>query len=155
MNLAKSFYEIRTVEFELNLIKEIILDVKNYPKFLPWCKSSSIIAHHDNFFLADLEIAFKGLNTSYRSKITPAISDSKIYTIHIESTQGPLQYLHNIWKLKQMNHFTQIQFFINFEFKSTTLNMIASMGLFIVKSKILNAFIERAKLIAELHQLNV
>ena len=57
---------------------------------------------------------------------------------------GPLKYLKNEWKFKEINNNTQLEFYIDFELKNPILNAIMKKSFELGLNKIAKAFEERA-----------
>ena len=96
------FKTSKEVEFNSRQIFDLILDIEEYSKFLPWVTGSTIITRQDNFIFAELDIVFKGYKTSYISKVTTSQCD-ETYEIVIESENGPFKTLKNLYKVSPIN----------------------------------------------------
>ena len=57
---------------------------------------------------------------------------------------GPLKFLKNEWKFREINNNTQLEFFIDFELKNPILNTIMRKSFELGLNKIAKAFEERA-----------
>ncbi len=103
---------VHTIEQLYNLA----LDVKSYPKFLPWCTASRVIEDTDTEMIADLVISFSGFREKYKSKILkyPFDKEKNIAQISVNLVEGPFEFLQNEWKFKELdNGMTSIEFYIN------------------------------------------
>ena len=58
--------------------------------------------------------------------------------------EGPLKYLKNEWKFKEINRSTQLEFSIDFELKNNFLNLIMKNSFNFGLNKIADAFEDRA-----------
>jgi len=127
-----------------NLI-DMILDIEKYPQFVPWCLSGKI--HEKNVsedfieIKADLKVGKKFINETYSSLV---LYSKKKDLITVTNIKGPLKYLKNEWKLKEINNKTQLDFSIDFELKNNFLNMIMKNYFNIGLNKITEAFEQRA-----------
>lgn len=98
-----------------NQMFDLVMDIANYPKFLPWCKSASIHERGEGYVIADLTIGYKMMTSTYRSKVKTAAN-----RIEIEYLEGPFKKLQNHWQFTPLNDNTcEVDFFIDFEFKSS------------------------------------
>ena len=66
-------------------------------------------------------------------------------TIAVVNIDGPLKYLKNEWKFKQINENTQLEFNIDFELKNSFLNIIMKNSFNFGLKKIADAFENRAR----------
>ena len=127
-----------------NLI-DMILDIEKYPQFVPWCLSGKIhekIVSEDFIEIkADLKVGKKFINETYSSLV---LYSKKKDLITVTNIKGPLKYLKNEWKLKEINNKTQLDFSIDFELKNNFLNMIMKNYFNIGLNKITEAFEQRA-----------
>jgi len=127
-----------------NLIN-MILDIEQYPQFVPWCLEAKIHEKNESKdfieIKADLKVGKKFINETYSSLV---LYSKKNDLITVINTQGPLKYLKNEWKFKEINNKTQLDFNIDFELKNNFLNMIMKKYFNFGLNKIINAFEKRA-----------
>ena len=128
-----------------NLIS-MVLDIEKYPDFVPWCIEGKVIKKKESKdFIeieADLKVGKIFLNEVYSSLV---LYSKKNDTITVSNIEGPLKYLKNEWKFKEINKKTQLEFSIDFELKNSFLNMIMKNSFNFGLIKIVNAFEDRAK----------
>ena len=53
----------------INFLEQIIMDIENYPEFVPWCEQAKIADVTNERILAKLVIVYKGIITSYKSTV--------------------------------------------------------------------------------------
>ena len=134
--------------FSVEQLYLLVKDIEQYPKFIPWCTAARILSEQPNMLVAELVIGYKGLIEKYTSKIILTPPDSQQARIEVEMTHGPFKYLINNWHFISNNlNGCNINFFIDFSFKSKILEKI--MGSFFDKAvcKMVNAFEDRAKVL--------
>tara|TARA_A100001015_G_C14868147_1_gene663222 strand:+ start:436 stop:879 length:444 start_codon:yes stop_codon:yes gene_type:complete len=126
------------------LIK-MVLDIEKYPEFVPWCLRGSVHNKKESDDLieinGDLTVGKKFLNETYTSLVLYYKGKDKILVTNIE---GPLKYLKNEWKFKEINNSTQLEFNIDFQLKNNLLNTIMSRSFNLGLNKIADAFEKRA-----------
>ena len=124
----------------------MVLDIENYPKFVPWCMESKIHEKKESKDLieikADLKVGKRFLNETYSSLILYHKEKDKILVTNID---GPLKHLNNEWVFSNINGSTQLDFKINFELKNNLLNSIMKRYFNIGLNKITDAFEQRAR----------
>lgn len=106
--------DIRYLPFSQDKVFEIILDVAQYPNFLPWCVAARLYNQQENRFDADLIIGFK----MFKERFTSRVSYERSSKIHVEYIKGPLKYLHNHWTLTPHEGGTKLEFHVDFAFKN-------------------------------------
>ncbi|XP_024942271.1 coenzyme Q-binding protein COQ10, mitochondrial isoform X2 [Cephus cinctus] len=65
---TKEYEGRKLIGFSMDQMYNVVADVANYKKFVPFCKKSDIITRNDEFLKANLVIGFPPLNESYTSK---------------------------------------------------------------------------------------
>uniref|UniRef100_A0A336LMW5 CSON012999 protein n=1 Tax=Culicoides sonorensis TaxID=179676 RepID=A0A336LMW5_CULSO len=117
---SRRFAEKKLVGFSPEQMFDVVVDVGNYYKFLPFCKKSfTYDFREDGRFKSDLVIGFPPLTERYTSNVTserPGIVKSECF-------DGVMfNYLLTIWKfnpgLKDIEQSCVIDFYIDFQFKS-------------------------------------
>lgn len=135
------FHSSKVLPFKQEDLFNIVIDVEQYPKFLPYCKETRILSRDSNSFTADLAIKFKFFHEAYRSNII----FSKPNIIQISVLEGPLSYLNAVWKFtKQSEHSCQLEFYIDFALKSIILKHAIKPVFNKVALSIIDAFEKRA-----------
>ena len=121
-------------------MKDMIMDVKKYPDFLPWCMGARLYKIEQDNFYADLIIGFK----MFREKFTSHVHHQE-GLVKIEYVKGPLKYLHNHWTFKDLPcGGCELEFMVDFEFKNKIFEKLVG-GLFTqAVSKMVEAFEKRA-----------
>ena len=124
----------------------MVLDIEQYPHFVPWCLEGKIYEKKDTKdfieIKADLKVGTKFINETYSSLV---LYSKKKDLITVTTIKGPLKYLKNEWKFKQVNNNTQLEFSIDFELKNGFLNIIMKNSFNFGLNKIADAFETRAK----------
>jgi coenzyme Q-binding protein COQ10 len=124
---------------------DLVADIEKYPQFLPWCRAARIIERKDGEFLGELVISFAHLTESYTSrvKLTPP-EDSKPGIIDVVMVKGPFEYLANHWKFTPTEGGTNIDFSLDFKFRSRILEKLIGSLFGKATAKMVSAFKERA-----------
>ena len=127
-----------------NLI-QMVLDIEQYPEFVPWCLDGKINEKKEtNDFIeikADLKVGKKFINETYSSLV---LYSKKKDLITVTNIYGPLKYLKNEWKFKEINNKTELDFIIDFELRNNFLNIIMKNYFNFGLNKITDAFEQRA-----------
>ena len=73
---------------------ELVDNIEDYPRFLPWCRESHIIHRDDKEVEASLEIAWSGIHKNFTTR-------NHLYPnerIDIVLVQGPFRHLEGHWR---------------------------------------------------------
>lgn len=135
----------KTLDFSVEQLYDLIIDVDSYHEFLPWCGGSRIVEHHTEYFIADLIIKFKLYTEKYRSKVILEPPTRGFASVEVEMISGPFNYLVNHWKLnRKQSSKTAVSFFVDFEFKSSVLDKLVGLVFESACKRMIEAFEERA-----------
>ena len=126
---------------------DLIADIKSYPEFLPWCSAVRIRddrrgADGKGVIEADLVISFKVFRERFGSRVT---LDPEAGTIDVAYLDGPFRYLDNHWRFTPDGDGCLVDFFVDFEFKSRTLQAIIGVVFGEAMQRIVRAFEARAE----------
>jgi len=123
----------------------MVLDIEQYPQFVPWCLDAKIHkkVETDDFIeiKADLKVGKRFINETYSSLV---LYSKKKDLITVTNIGAPLKHLKNEWKFKELNNKTELDFSIDFEVKNNFLNIIMKNYFNFGLKKITDAFELRA-----------
>jgi len=126
-------------------IIEMVLDIELYPEFVPWCLEGKIHEKKktEDFIeiKADLKVGKRFINETYSSLV---LYSKKKDLITVTNKDGPLKYLKNEWRFKEINNQTQLNFYIDFELKNSFFNILMKKSFNFGLNKITDAFEKRA-----------
>ncbi|CAH0721760.1 unnamed protein product, partial [Brenthis ino] len=122
---------------------EVVSDVENYYKFVPWCKQSIVLKKTPDFLKADLIVGFPPINESYTSNVTLV----KPYLVKAECMDGKLfEHLLTLWRfspgLKREKQSCVVDFQITFEFRSAFHSHLSNLFFDQVARQMEGAFIK-------------
>jgi coenzyme Q-binding protein COQ10 len=146
--------ETKIMLIPAKLIYDLVIDVKKYPEFLPWCKSVNISSEIDNKnFHAELLINFKNIFEKYTSAVHHLQISDREYSVEAIAIKGPFKNLINRWKITEIDsNKTQVDFYLQFEFNSILLNKMLGGIFSLATEKMINSFENRAIEISKTNQ---
>jgi coenzyme Q-binding protein COQ10 len=112
--------EKKVLPYTQDQLFEMVADVRRYPEFLPWCVSARIVSRTEDELIADLTIGFKMFRETFRSQVTL----ERPHHVHVRYLTGPFRYLNNHWRFTPVEAGTEVDFFVDFEFKSRLLQAV-------------------------------
>lgn len=138
--------QIRDVPYAADDMFSLVAGIDRYPEFLPWCSGARIrrrdVEEGKEVLLADLIVSYKVFREQFTSRVT---LDREARIIDVAYVQGPFNHLHNKWHFEALpDGGTRIHFFIDFEFRSATLQKMISTVFARAFAKMMQAFIDRA-----------
>ncbi len=139
------FSVTKSLPYTVKQIYDLILDVEKYPEFLPWCAAGRVVETNEENIIADLVISFKAFSEQYRSKISLSPPTDGYAAIDVEMIEGPFKYLSNFWRLKEISTGVEIDFYVDFAFKSVILDKILGLVFESASKQMIDAFEIRAQ----------
>ena len=138
--------ETRKMPYSAAQMYALVADVARYPEFLPWCAGARIRATTRidaiEVMEADLVISFKLFREKFVSRVTLDEAGQKIL---VEYLDGPFKYLRNSWAFRDVEGGCEIDFFVDFEFKSRVLQTLIGVVFTEAMHRIVRAFEARAR----------
>ena len=120
---------------------DLVADVKRYPEFLPWVMGARIRRQSETLIVADLLVGFRMIRERYTSRV----SLDRPGRIDVTYTEGPFRYLENHWVFKAHPDGCEIEFFLDFEFRSRLLQRLIGALFHEAVRKMVAAFESRAR----------
>lgn len=120
---------------------EIVNNVTDYPRFLPWCVNSEIVTSSFEEMVARLYLAKGGIWQSFttRNKLDAP------HHIHISLVDGPFALLEGDWHFTQLgDDGCKIDMNLKFDFDNRLMNAALGKVFTAAVDKLVDAFCERA-----------
>lgn len=137
--------ETRVLPYSSQQMYDLVADVANYPKFLPWTAAARIRSTEDQgdhqIMMADLVISFKVFREKFGSKVTLWPTEHRIDTAYID---GPFRHLESTWTFKDVDGGCEVSFDVDFEFRNRLLQGAAGMFFNEAMQRVVRAFERRA-----------
>jgi len=77
---------------------ELVNNIEDYPRFLPWCHQSQVLSKDEKGVRATLDIAWSGIHKSFTTH-------NHLYPydrVEIELVEGPFKHLEGVWEFIAM-----------------------------------------------------
>jgi len=113
--------ERRVLPYTPRQLFDLVADIEAYPQFLPWCIGARIRKREGAQIVADLVIGFRLFRERFTSKVTlqpDYPGGPRIDTVYAD---GPFKRLENHWIFHSHPEGCDVEFFVDFEFKSLLL----------------------------------
>ena len=135
----------RLIECNKEQLIDLVLDIENYPKFIPYCLDAKIYEKKKErnltSIIADLTIGKGPFKATYKSDVR---FNKDTDTIQVTNIDGPLKHLNNKWFFLSKDNLTEISFDIDFEIENKFLNVVMSKSFLYGLDKIADSFQKRA-----------
>jgi coenzyme Q-binding protein COQ10 len=104
---------------------DIVADVERYPEFLPLCDALRIKSRTETAagtdLTASMTVGYKAIRESFTTRVTLDPNAPKIVVDYVD---GPFSHLRNEWKFMPAKNGSEIDFFIDYAFRSPMLGLI-------------------------------
>lgn len=133
--------EVRVLHHPAEQLFDLVADVEKYPEFLPWCVDARIRRREGSLVVADLVIGYR----VFRERFTSTVVLNRPDRIDVTYTEGPFRYLNNHWIfVPEGSDSCTIDFFVDFEFHSRVLQVVAERVFSEAVKLMVHAFERRA-----------
>lgn len=143
-----SHTETRQLPYTAQQMFDLVADVASYPEFLPWTAAARIRSREQQdaaeIVIADLVVSFKVFRERFTSKVTLLPHDKRIDTDYLD---GPVKYLRSSWVFRELECGTEVNFDVDFEFKSKILQGAAGLFFYEAMQRVVQAFEARAEVL--------
>ena len=132
--------EKKLLPYRPEQLYELVADVEDYPNFLPWCIALRVLERSEHLLRAEMLVGFKVFRESFISRVTLMPTDR----IDVEYLDGPFHHLQNRWLFRAADGGCEVDFYVDFEFRSRILRKIAGPVFGEAVRRMVHAFEQRA-----------
>lgn len=129
------------VPYSARQMFELVDNIEDYPRFLPWCQSSEVLSRDTKEVVASLEIAWKGIHKTFSTSnhLDP------YQGISITLVKGPLKRLEGYWKFQPLgDEGCKVLLDLEFEFTGGFLDKVFEPIFNHIANSLVDAFCKRA-----------
>jgi coenzyme Q-binding protein COQ10 len=143
-----SFRTTRRFPLEPRQMFELVCEIEDYPKFLPFCEGITV---RKRDFCDDCETVVASMRVKYkilRYLITcRAIFDCKKLSVRVECIDGPFKHFENSWRFLTIVDGCEVDCFVAYELQSSMLQVLVGALINRGAELFADAFERRGKLI--------
>lgn len=133
--------ERQIVPYRPDQLFDLVADVGRYPEFLPWCVAARVRSRSETALVADLTIGFG----PFRESFTSHVALDRPHRVKVRYEKGPFRYLNNEWDFIAHPRGCEVDFFVDFEFRSRLLQAAIGVVFNEAVRRMVNAFNKRAR----------
>lgn len=129
------------VAYSTRQMFELVNNIEDYPRFLPWCPKSEILSRTDKEVEATLEIAWSGMHKSFttRNILFP------YERMDIQLVKGPFRHLEGRWSFIPLGeHGCKVHMELEFELAGNFVDKIFQPIFNHIANSLVEAFCKRA-----------
>ena len=132
------------IEYSAAQMFDLVENVAEYPKFLPWCSGVEINWREDNKIRTTVHINYHGIKQNFTTENThqrPQLIEMKLY-------EGLFKHLDGDWRFLPLGETAcKIQFRLHYEFSSKLLETLVGPVFHYIANSFIDAFVKRAKVL--------
>ena len=133
--------ETRRLPYSCEQMFDLVADVANYPKFLPWVVATRVRSDSETEMVADMLVGFKAI----REKFTSRVVKNRPEHLEVFYVDGPLKDLDSNWNFRCLpDGGCEIDFCVDFTFRSSVFEALAGQYFDRAFRKMVEAFEKRA-----------
>lgn len=120
---------------------ELVNDIEDYPRFLPWCHASTILKKETDDIEASLDIKWSGIHKSIttRNHLRP------YHRIEITLVHGPFKHLQGVWHFIPLGEKgCKVSVDLEFEFTGHLIDKMFQPIFSHIANSLVDAFCKRA-----------
>ncbi|HTY03353.1 MAG TPA: type II toxin-antitoxin system RatA family toxin [Rhodocyclaceae bacterium] len=134
----KSVLIERTAEQMFDLVDR----VEDYPKFLPWCGGTELLARTESKTAARIHINYHGLKAHFATENTKDVPR----TMSIELREGPFRSMDGGWRFTPLGDTAcKVEFRLHYEFSSRILEKALGPVFHHIANTFVESFVKRAQ----------
>jgi ribosome-associated toxin RatA of RatAB toxin-antitoxin module len=129
------------VSYSARQMFELVNNISEYPRFLPWCSESRIMFESEAEVEAELDIVWKGIHKSFttRNRLHP------FDRMDIELVSGPFRHLEGHWQFNALDETScKVSVELEFEFTGSLVDRVFQPVFTHIASSLVEAFCKRA-----------
>jgi len=127
---------------------ELVANVEDYPKFMPWCGGARVLERTPEGMRASVTINFAGIRQTFTTQNTHRYPES----IHLSLVDGPFSALEGTWVFQPLgDDACKVLFTLEYAFSSRALEMLVGPVFNRIATTFIDAFTQRAEQLYGVH----
>lgn len=122
----------------------LVIDVKAYPQFLPWCERAEVLEEHDGGITARLHLSYLGVRQAFTTRNAHAPDECVV----LELVDGPFSTLAGTWRFVPVGpgaKACKIEFDLQYAFAGGALEALISPVFDRIANTFVDSFVKRAE----------
>lgn len=130
------------VPYSVEEMYALVAAIEDYPRFLPWCRSTRVLARSDEDVRASIEIARGAFNKSFTTLNRVQLNKM----IEMRLVEGPFRHLQGFWRFDVLAPgASKISLDLDFEFESKLVGLALGPVFNQIANSMVDAFTKRAR----------
>ena len=120
-----AFRTNRRVAYTPTQMFDLVADIEQYPRFLPLCEALTLKSREmkgaQTVLIASMVAGYGAIHETFTTRVTLLPAEHKVL---VEYLDGPFRRLENRWLFKPVAGGCDVDFFIDYEFRSAMLGIL-------------------------------
>jgi ribosome-associated toxin RatA of RatAB toxin-antitoxin module len=130
------------VPYSAQQMFDLVDDVEQYPRFLPWCGGSEVLIAHPQGKTARIDIDYHGVRAHFTTDNLNVPSESIVVTLK----DGPFRHLHGEWLFRALAmQACKVEFGLAYQFSTPVLETVVGPVFNHIANTFIDAFVRRAE----------
>ena len=121
---------------------DIIEHAEDYPKFLPWCVSATILERSDDWVAARIEFDYLRVRFGFQTRNPKRRPE----WLQVRLVEGPFRHFQADWHLRPLGQLgCKVDFDLSYQVSDGVLDRLAARAVDVVARSMVDAFVRRAE----------
>jgi ribosome-associated toxin RatA of RatAB toxin-antitoxin module len=121
---------------------DLVADVAQYPRFLPWCAAARVRAIDPDQVEATVDIAYLGVRSRFTTRNTHQVPQ----VITLQLVEGPFRRLHGQWRFEPLGDAgCKVRLHLEYQFASGLLGKAIAPAFDRIAGSLVDSFVRRAE----------
>jgi ribosome-associated toxin RatA of RatAB toxin-antitoxin module len=127
---------------------DLVTQVTDYPKFLPWCERAEVVQTHEDGITARLMLAYAGVRHAFTTRNRHKPGEA----VQLELIDGPFSHLDGTWLFTPLRRpgeeaaqACKVGFDLSYAFSSGALEVVVSPVFDRIANTFVDSFVRRAE----------
>jgi ribosome-associated toxin RatA of RatAB toxin-antitoxin module len=119
----------------------LVNDINNYPKYLPWCRNAKIVKEQDNQVTGTIYIEYLKMRTHF----TTINTNTKFSNITFKLVEGPFTSFSGHWSFLPLgDNGCKVEFILRYKFANIVLEKLIGPVFNYINKNIIECFVKEA-----------
>lgn len=130
------------VPYSASRMFALVAAVGDYPRFLPWCAGTRVIAQTETSMTARIDIDYHGVRAHFTTENAHNPPESIVITLK----DGPFRHLHGQWHFRALGEdAAKVELELAYEFATALLDRVVGPVFNHIAHTFIDAFVKRAQ----------
>lgn len=121
---------------------DLVVNVADYPKFLPWCERGEVIEQREGGMTAKIHLSIAGVRQAFTTRNDHVEAEA----VRMALVDGPFSVLDGGWRFLALGaQACKVEFDLRYAFSSRALELVVSPVFDRIANTFVDAFVKRAE----------